>query len=135
MPVDPGHRDFPKTTSDYLNCPHCGCPNKVSDTICSYCDAPLASKAGMSVRFRRAFESLKWRYKLKSPRSSASAAVKKYSGNMFTLILGAALALLGGWFFLTAVSSSSFSEFIIGALFMLYGVYTIIHVLKPNIGR
>ncbi|VAX18776.1 hypothetical protein MNBD_NITROSPINAE03-844, partial [hydrothermal vent metagenome] len=24
------------------------------------------------------------------------------------------------------------SEFIIGALFLLYGVYTIIHILKPN---
>ena len=134
MPVDPGHKEFPKTSSDFINCPQCGCPNRVADTVCSYCDEALSQKAGMSIRFKRAYESLKWRYKLKSPRSNPAAAVKKQAGAMLTLFLGVALAAIGGWFFITATASSSFSEFIIGALFLLYGVYTIIHVLKPNRG-
>ncbi len=132
MPVDPGHQDSFETSTDYLECPQCGCPNRQSDTVCSYCDAPLSLKPGMSIRFRNAVESLKWRYKLKSPKADAGKAARKYAGNLFTLLLGVALAALGAWFFLGAVSSSSFSEFIIGAVFMLYGVYTVIHVLKSD---
>ncbi len=132
MPVDPGHKEFPKTSSDFINCPQCGCPNRVADIACSYCDAPLSQKAGVSVRFKKAYESLKWRYKLKSPRSNPGAVVKRRAGALFTLILGVALAVIGGWFFVMAISSTSFSEFIIGALFLLYGAYTIIHILKPN---
>lgn len=134
MPVDPGHKKFPKTSSDFINCPQCGCPNRVADTICSYCDKPLSQQTGMSVRFKRAYESLKWRYKLKSPRSNPGAFAKEQASRLLTLLLGVALAVIGGWFFVAAAGSSSFSEFIIGALFLLYGVYTIIHILKPKIG-
>jgi len=87
MPVDPGHKEFKETSSDFVNCPKCGCPNRVADTACSYCDAPLSQKAGMSDRFRQAYESLKWRYKLKSPRSNPGAAVKRQAGAFLSWLL------------------------------------------------
>ena len=132
MSVDPGQPESPQITKDYRSCPHCGCPNKPMDNICSFCDAPLNQKPTLSMRVREYIESLKWRYKVKSPASSPGAVVKKKAGSLLTVLLGASLAALGAWFFLRAMEGGGFSDFIIGALFALYGAYAIINTLKQR---
>ena len=128
MPSEPERRGSQNLTDEYQTCPKCGCPHKMASSICSYCGSPLSRKAPISERLRRAVETVKWRYKLKGPRSVWAA------GGVFskavTFSLGVALVLLGGWFFVRAVGSSSFSEFLIGSLFLVYGVYSSAVVLR-----
>lgn len=133
MPNEPGGRDLSRKTGSYVNCPQCGCPNKDSDRFCSYCEAPIDGKPAMSARFRRAVETLRWRYKLKSRKTGYKTAARKRLGALFTIFLGLALTALGGWFLVSALATSAFSEFAIGAMFALYGVYSIIHVVKGGV--
>ena len=134
MSVEPGNQDSSQTKKDYLNCPHCGCPNKPNDTICSFCDAALNEKPPLPVLLREYVESLKWRYKLKSPGSSPSQVVKEKAGSVLTVLLGLVMGVIGGWFFLRAMATGGFADFIIGAVFALYGAFAIINTLKPNRG-
>ncbi len=132
MQGNPGSSDFPKATKDYVNCPQCGCPNRQSDTACSFCGASLSGRMGISARLRRAVETIKWRYRIKSPRSGHKHIAKKFASNTITLLLGAALTSIGAWFIIKAVNSSSFSDFLVGTLFALYGVYSIYYILGPG---
>ncbi|MGK7345930.1 MAG: hypothetical protein ACNS63_09000 [Candidatus Nitrospinota bacterium M3_3B_026] len=97
-------------------------------SVCSFCGVPLSSKPPVAERLRRAMETVKWRYKIKGRKASYSAG--RLASRLFTLSLGAALVVLGGWFIVRAVGSASFSEFLIGALFSIYGVYSSAAVLK-----
>jgi len=106
----------------------CGCPHKVTDNVCSYCGSSLSRRISVSERLRQAVETVKWRYRMKGRRHSTS--LKLATSKLVTLLLGVALALLGGAFFVSAVGSSSFSEFLVGSLFLVYGVYSCYTVLK-----
>lgn len=131
MPADPWRRGSPDTTDEYRTCPKCGCPHKTVDTVCSYCGSPLTRKTPLSERLRRAVETVKWRRRLKSHKR-AKVSSGKLTSKLVTLALGVILTLLGGWFFIQAVSSSSFSEFLIGSLFLIYGIYSSAYTLRDK---
>lgn len=129
MPREHGKPDSARITGGFVNCPTCGCPNRASDHVCSFCGELLGKGESMGGRIREAVETLKWRYKLKSPQAARGVA-RRYAGGLATALLALALLGLGGWFLATAVAASAFSEFLIGALFALYGGYALVQVLR-----
>lgn len=102
----------------------------MSAVVCSFCGTSLSQKPPVAERLRRAMETVKWRYKIKG--RGARQEASRLASRLFTLSLGAALTALGGWFIVHAAGSASFSEFLIGALFAIYGVYSVAAVLKDS---
>ncbi|VAX26006.1 hypothetical protein MNBD_NITROSPINAE04-1557 [hydrothermal vent metagenome] len=119
-------------TNGYQTCQKCGCPHKMEDAICSFCGAKLLRKISFSDRFKRAVERAKWRYKLKAPRRSPKSVAKNAASKLVTLILGVALTVVGGWFLLKASQGSGLTDFLVGAIFSIYGVYAVINVVRKK---
>lgn len=129
MAYDPKRRRFRDSgDEEYQNCPKCGLPHKMKDMVCSYCGAELSGRVAPREKFNRFVETMKWRYKVKGVRGTATA--KSYMGKIVTLIIGAVLLTVGGWLIYRAVEASSFTEFLVGAMFALYGGYAVVNSVK-----
>ncbi|VAX19012.1 hypothetical protein MNBD_NITROSPINAE02-1040 [hydrothermal vent metagenome] len=132
MVFDSDDKRLEETTGEYQTCPNCSLPHKMTDTICSFCGEKLPGHLTYVEKVRRTIEAAKWRYKLKSPGNKASALASRAGANLVVLLLGVALTGVGGWFFYSAISSSSFSSFLIGAVFLLYGIYSIYNLFTKK---
>ncbi len=132
MAFDSDDQRLEETTGEYQTCPKCSLPHKMNDTICSFCGERLPGHPTYGEKVRRTIEAAKWRYKLKSPGNKISAVASRAGANLFILVLGAVLTGVGGWFFYSAVASSSFSSFLIGALFLFYGVHSIYNLFTKK---
>ncbi|MDH4183097.1 MAG: hypothetical protein OEV92_02660 [Nitrospinota bacterium] len=127
MAADKSPRDFLKVRGDFIDCPHCGCPNRPTDHTCSYCSKQLFEKPGVSSKIRKAVETMKWRYKLQPGVRSSARGV---AAPIFTILLGLSLMGVGGYFLLQGYLAASVSRFLIGAIFAGYGGYAVAFVLK-----
>jgi len=108
-----------------IDCPECGCPNRLTDERCTYCRVELASvKPGTAEKMESYFNYLKFRYKLPHYASSARLAIK-YS----LFILASVLLFCAGVYMIyLAMSGEGFLYLCIGILLCLYGggaLYTV----------
>ncbi len=117
-------------SNEYQACPQCGLPHPMSDTACGFCGTKLPNKITLAEKWRRIRETAKWRYKVRPERKRAGSLVKEIGSKSVTILVGATLALVGAWFLYSAVLTSSFSDFIFGALFLLYGAVSIYNTFK-----
>ena len=126
MAGDVPPRDFLKVRGEFVDCPHCGCPNRITDRACSYCERDLSSSPGVATRIKKAVDTIKWRYRLKSRRPATGKGV---AWTILTVAVGLTLALLGGYLIYSAVATASAGKLLMGVIFALYGGYAVAHVL------
>jgi len=127
MAGDQSPKDFPRVMGDFIDCPHCGCPNRPTDNLCSFCAKNLSSSPGVSSRIRKAVERMKWRYKMRRGHAPTGRSV---AASVMTLVLGLSLAALGGYFTLQGITGGSVSWTLIGGIFVAYGLYSVAFILK-----
>lgn len=120
MPTDHGHGGSHGISGGFVNCPHCGCPNREDDILCSFCKTSLRGKPGIIRKARLAIEQMKWRRK--SAHLRKRKVVSKANAHpAVAFIVGIALLGLGWLFFVKAVGSAGYSDFLTGALSLMYG--------------
>ena len=119
-----------QTGTDYQTCPRCALPHKLTDTKCSYCGAALSGKVTFAEKIRRAIETAKWRYKLKTKKKSTLNIAKGAANRSFSLIIGSTLALFGVLMLYSALKSQAFMDFLIAALLMGYGGYAVFSAIR-----
>ncbi|HJM83303.1 MAG TPA: hypothetical protein QF720_06910 [Nitrospinota bacterium] len=129
MRDDKGHKEAQKTVK-YLDCPNCGCPSKNKDSKCPFCNEPLPDHLDNT---SKAFDSATSLSKALNKEDNL-VSVNRNTGKTFTLILGFTLAMLGGWFIVRGFAPLNFPEFLIGGLFLLYGVYAITRTIRSKSG-
>ena len=104
----------------------------MDDTTCAFCGSKLSRRVTLLEKIRRAVEQFKWRRKLKARRKNQSVAAKEVSSKFATVALGVALASIGAWFFLRASDTGAISDFLLGTLFLAYGLYAIYNTVKTS---
>ncbi len=129
-PADPGGDRKHNATDEYQTCPACRLPHKMDDTVCAFCGSKLLGRVTLAEKIRRAAERLKWRYKLKTRRKNPTKLAKEVSSKFMMVALGVLLSAVGTWFLLKAADTSSLSDILLGALFLIYGVYAVYNAVK-----
>jgi len=131
-PADPGGNWKHNATDEYQTCPNCALPHKMDDTVCSFCGSKLLRRVTLAEKIRRAAERLKWRYKLKTRRKNPTKLAKEVSSKFMMVALGVLLSSVGAWFVLRAGDTGAMSDYLLGALFLIYGVYAVYNPVKPS---
>ncbi|MFQ5482158.1 MAG: hypothetical protein ACE5ER_05315, partial [Nitrospinaceae bacterium] len=103
-------------------------PNRRSDAICIYCRTSIVEDTGLLAWLRQTYYVLRWRWQLQKKREDLKD--KNLSSGSFPrslgfFLLGAGLTMVGLYLFTLSLAGSSFSNALIGTLFLLYGIFTL----------
>jgi len=127
MASDQSPKKFPKVRGDFIDCPHCGCPNRPTDHTCSFCDKVLSNSPGVSSRIKKAVDRVKWRYNM---RRGHPISARGMMATAMIMVLSVSLASLGGYFTYQGIIGGTVSWTLIGVIFVVYGLYSAAFVLK-----
>lgn len=106
-------------------CLNCGFPNRPSDKHCMFCHASVAEDKGLVSWLRQTYYVLRWRFQLKQRRENLDHNPrKKVLRFVGYFMIGLVLSLAGAYFAFSSVVESSFTNGLIAALLLLYGVFT-----------
>ncbi len=106
-------------------CLNCGFPNRPSDKHCMFCHASVVENKGLLSWFRQTYYVLRWRMQLKQKRENlVHQPQKKILRFVGYFMIGLILSLAGAYLAFTSVADNSFTNGLVAALLLLYGIFT-----------
>lgn len=107
-----------------IECPMCGCPNRPSDRLCTYCRAELSAAPAQPGFIKSVADYLEYymnylKFRLKTPRRASNA--KHMSKTVLVTLFALSLVGVGLYLLFAAIKGAGFLYLCIGLLLVLYG--------------
>lgn len=104
-----------------LECPGCGCPNRVTDTHCMYCRSELVTKeVSLGAVLSHYINSIRM--------AVGSEQVRQNAGALVTAALSIAMVIGGLFLFVYGIGRGGMASLAVGVLLLLYGVSALSNV-------
>jgi len=107
-----------------IECPKCGCPNRLTDKLCTYCRQELSAVAIEPGFFESVARYIEYqmnylKFRLKTPRKFSSG--KRFAKRVLVIFLSLSLIGPGLYLLIASIQGAGFLYLCLGILLVLYG--------------